>query len=48
LINWDVFHQLPMYDLIRFEPRYQAAVQERERRIAAQREAIGAQANRSE
>ena len=48
LLLWDVFNQLPMYDLIRFEPRYQAAVQERERRIAAQREAIGAQANRSE
>jgi len=29
-----------MYDLIREEPRYQAAVAERERRIAVQREAI--------
>jgi hypothetical protein len=45
--NWDVVNQLPMYDLIRFEPRYQAALQERERRIAAQRETIYAQANQS-
>ena len=40
LNDWQTFHQLPMYDLIRHEPRYQAAVAERERRIAAQREAI--------
>jgi TolB-like protein/Flp pilus assembly protein TadD len=45
LFDWDMYHQLPMYDLIRFEPRYQAAVQERERRIAAQREAINSRAN---
>ncbi len=43
LLNWDVVNQLPMYDQIRFEPRYQAALQERERRIAAQREAINLQ-----
>ena len=48
LTYWDNYHQLPMYDLIRFEPRYQAALQERERRIAVQREAIDAQANKSE
>jgi len=34
-----------MYDQIRFEPTYQAALQERERRIADQREAIEARAN---
>jgi hypothetical protein len=44
LIYWDDYHQLPMYDQIRFEPRYQAALEERERRIAAQREAIDLQA----
>lgn len=37
---WYFIHQLPMYDLIRHEPRYQAALAERERRIAMQREAI--------
>jgi hypothetical protein len=31
---------MPMYDLIRHEPRYQAAMAERERRIAVQRETI--------
>jgi len=40
LFYWDVGHQLPMYDLIRFEPRYQAALAERKRRIAIQREAV--------
>jgi TolB-like protein/Flp pilus assembly protein TadD len=44
LTYWDDYHQLPIYDLIRFEPRYQAAVQERERRIAAQREVINSEA----
>jgi len=40
LFDWNNRHQMPMYDLIRHEPRYQAAVAERERRIAVQREAI--------
>ena len=40
LFGWKIYHQLPMYDLIRFEPRYQEALAERERRIALQREAI--------
>ena len=40
LYDWGLIHMLPMYDLIRDEPRFQAAVQERERRIAVQREAI--------
>ena len=48
LFGWDMFHQLPMYDLIRFEPRYQAVLQERERRIAAQRKAINPQAKPSQ
>ena len=40
LYDWKLIHHLPMYDLIRDEPRYQAALQERERIIAAQRQAI--------
>ena len=40
LYNWNVVHQMPMYDLIRNEPRYQAAWAERERRISVQRENI--------
>jgi TolB-like protein/lipoprotein NlpI len=36
LTGWSVFHRLPMYDLIRHEPRYQAALQERERKLAVQ------------
>jgi TolB-like protein/DNA-binding winged helix-turn-helix (wHTH) protein/cytochrome c-type biogenesis protein CcmH/NrfG len=40
LWGWQILHPLPMYDLIRQEPRYLAAVAERERRIAQQREAI--------
>jgi hypothetical protein len=40
LRGWNFTHPMPMYDLIRDEPRYQAAMLERERRIAAQREAI--------
>lgn len=40
LYDWELNHLLPMYDLIRHEPRYQAALAERERRIAIQREAI--------
>jgi TolB-like protein/Tfp pilus assembly protein PilF len=40
LSNWYMFHQMPMYDRIRFDPRYQAAWAERERRIGVQRENI--------
>jgi len=43
--NWDIEHQHPLYDLIRDEPRYQAALQERERRIDIQREAIQRKGN---
>ena len=38
--DWHWLHRMPMYDLIRHEPRYQAAWSERERRLAEQREAI--------
>ena len=37
---WNLFMQAPIYDLIRDEPRFQAAMLERERRIAVQREVI--------
>ncbi len=40
LAFWDIAHALPMYEQIRFEPRFQAAVAERARRIAIQREAV--------
>ena len=40
LFGWDLRHTLPMYDLIRDEPRYLAMLAERERRIAVQREAV--------
>jgi len=40
LYAWNAVHQLPMYDLIRLEPRYQAAWAERERIISVQRETI--------
>ncbi len=40
LYHWKVAHQMPMYDLIRHEPRYQAAWAEYERRISVQRENI--------
>jgi len=40
LAHWKVAHQMPMYDLIRHEPRYQAAWAERERRINVQRKNI--------
>jgi len=36
----DLMFRLPMYDQIRDEPRFQAVVNERERRIAIQREAV--------
>lgn len=37
---WRVYDQLPMYEQIRHEPRYQAAMTERDRRLAIQREAV--------
>jgi len=40
LTDWYVVHQMPMYDQIRHEPRYQAVLAERERRISVQRENI--------
>ena len=40
LIDWYIVHQMPMYDQIRHEPRYQAAWAERERRISVQRENV--------
>jgi TolB-like protein/Tfp pilus assembly protein PilF len=40
ITDWNVDHLAPMYDLIRDEPRYQAVLQERERKIAVQREVI--------
>ena len=40
LIWWKVYDQLPMYEQIRHEPRYQAAMTERDRRLAIQREAV--------
>ena len=40
LFDWEPYLQLPMYDLIRHEPRFQAMLQERKRRITAQREAM--------
>ena len=36
----DLIFRMPMYDQIRDEPRFQAVVEERERRIAIQREAV--------
>lgn len=36
----DLFYRLPMYDQIRDEPRFRAVVEERERRIAIQRETV--------
>jgi len=40
LNDWNLVHQMPMYDQIRHEPRYQAAWAERERRIGVQRENV--------
>ena len=40
LYAWVAIPLLPMYDLIRHEPRYQAAWAEYERRISVQRENI--------
>ena len=36
----DLIYRYPMYDQIRDEPRFQAVVEERERRIAIQREKV--------
>ena len=40
LTRWKQRDRLPMYEQIRFEPRYQAAMAERDRRVAVQREAV--------
>jgi hypothetical protein len=40
LYAWNVIPLLPMYDVIRHEPRWLAVWAEYERRIAVQREAI--------
>jgi len=40
LYAWNAVHLLPMYDLIRNEPRFLAAQAERKRRISIQRETI--------
>jgi tetratricopeptide (TPR) repeat protein len=40
LNDWYIVHRMPMYDQIRHEPRYQAVLAERERRISVQRENI--------
>ena len=40
LFGWDLRFKLPMYDLIRTEPRFLAVIAERERRVAEQREAV--------
>ncbi len=40
LRNWYIVHPMPMYDLIRHEPRWLAAWAEYERRISVQRENI--------
>jgi tetratricopeptide (TPR) repeat protein len=41
LFHWE-FLRLPMYDVIRDEPRFQAAVRERDRRVTIQRDSIEA------
>jgi TolB-like protein/Tfp pilus assembly protein PilF len=40
LLWWKTNDQLPMYEQIRFEPRYQTAMAERDQRIAEQRKII--------
>jgi hypothetical protein len=40
LYRRDLIYRYPMYDQIRDEPRFQAVVEERERRIAIQREKV--------
>jgi len=42
LDGWWWLHDLPMYEALRFDPRYRASVEEYESRIALQREAIEA------
>jgi len=42
LADWWWRHNLPMFDQLRFEPRYQAAVEEHKRRVSLQRDAIEA------
>ena len=37
-LDGKTYDQLPMYEQIRFEPRYQATMAERERRIVVQHE----------
>ena len=37
---WSMKHQMPMYNMIRHDPRYLAVMAERERKIALQREAV--------
>ncbi len=38
LLDWKTYDQVPMYEQIRFDPRYHAAMAERGRRIVVQRE----------
>ncbi len=40
LYDWFLYHKLPMYDLIRDDPRYTALLEERARKVAVQRELI--------
>jgi TolB-like protein/cytochrome c-type biogenesis protein CcmH/NrfG len=40
LNDWDIVHQMPMYEKIRHEPRYHAVLAEREQRISVQRENV--------
>lgn len=40
LFDWKLYHLLPMYDLIRDEPRFKAVDQEFEQEIATQRQAV--------
>jgi len=37
---WNTYHQLPMYEAIRFEPRYREINEEAQRRLAGQRETV--------
>ena len=40
LYDWHIHHRLPMFEKILDEPRYKAALQERDRRMQSQREII--------
>jgi hypothetical protein len=42
IYDWPFTHQMPMYDPIRHEPRYQELLAERERHVAEQRALIEA------